>query len=285
MFPIEETLTTARLDGLAVSGDFACLVVTSRRKRPTRSSHSQRSCSNARRVIRCADNRDRRHGAGLASRLYGLYVLSNDPRYCRGVGLAEFMSEWSTPIGTLGLIGVTVWYAVETQRMAKSARASAESAREAAEHSARSAAVAAAGTTVDFAISPTYQIADRKGRRGHWFPGIRVECLEAAVFVHRVTIESVYAPDPDLEEIEPSLTENEIYPQGEIPRLIGLGNEPMLLHRREYVFLDFPEDDWTEAEVATLTVEIDYSFDGKSPPRFRRVEWIGRAGRDYGPYK
>jgi hypothetical protein len=201
-----------------------------------------------------------------------------------GRGMKEFLTLWSTPIATLGLIAVTVWYAVATHTMARSARESAESAREAAEYASRSAAIAAAGTKVDFAISPTYQLEDRYGREGHFFPGVRIECLGAAVYVHRVRVESVFAPDPALADIEPSLTEVEIYPEDSIPELVGLKDNPILLHRQESVMLDFPDDKWTQSEVATLTVVIDYSFDGRPPMRSRRIEWIGQPGRDFGPY-
>jgi hypothetical protein len=192
------------------------------------------------------------------------------------------LTLWATPIATLGLIGVTVWYAYQTQRMAGEARKSAESAKDAAEFSARSAAIAAAGMKVDFAISPTYQLDDRSRREGPWFAGVRFECMGAAVYVHRVIVESVFAPDPDLEEIEPSLTEIEIYPENAIPDLVGLGDEPMLLHKHEWVILDFPDDEWTESEVATLTAVIEYSFDGRLPVRSRRIEWIGQPGKDFG---
>lgn len=168
--------------------------------------------------------------------------------------------------------------------MARTARESAQSAREAAEYSARSAAIAAAATEVDFAISPVYVVVGRSGRKGHWFAGVRIECLGAAVYVHRVVVEDVFAPDPALSDIEPSIAEIEIYPERDIPELVGIGEKPTLLHKREYVFLDFPEDKWTESEVATLTVVIDYSFDGKPPVRSRQIEWVGRVGRDFGPY-
>lgn len=194
------------------------------------------------------------------------------------------MTEWVSLAATLGLIGVTVWYAVQTQRMAKSAQVSALSAERAAGHSARSAAIAAAGTEVDFWISPTYAIEAPTGAQGHWFTGVRIECRKAAVYLHAVHVESVWAPDPDLFDIEPSLTEVEIYREGEIPPLLGLPLTPVLLHKGEFEFLDFPLESWTESDVAALTVVVDYSFDASEPTRSRRLEWIGQPGRDYGPY-
>lgn len=170
-----------------------------------------------------------------------------------------------------------------TQRMARAARDSVESSRQAAEYSARSAAIAAAGTKVDFVISPTYSLDGPKEIDGDWFNGVRIECVSAAVYVHKVRIDEVWAPDPYLAELEPSLTTIEVFANNEIPPLLGI-DAPMLMHQEEFAFLEFQKDLWPETEVATLTLLIDYSFDGKQPLRSRRIEWVGEAGRDFGPY-
>lgn len=187
-------------------------------------------------------------------------------------------------ISTLALVGVTIWYAFQTQRMAKSARDSAESAKLAAESSARAAAVAASASKVDFHISPTYSVFDSEGRTGSWFAGVRVECSESAVFIHEVRIIFAWAPDPELFDIEPSLTQIAVFPEDRIPRLQGI-DEPTLFHAGESRILDFDAVDWLEAEVAVLNVDVLYSFDGASAPRTRQLEWIGQPGRDYGPYR
>lgn len=168
--------------------------------------------------------------------------------------------------------------------MARAARDSVESSRQAAEYSARSAAIAAAGTKVDFAISPLFSLTGPSGYEGDWFSGVRIECVGAAVYVHQVRIGEVWAPDPELVEIEPSLTTVEVFAENAIPKLVGI-DAPMLMHQEEFALLEFPYDKWAESEVATLTLIIDYSFDGKQPLRSRRIEWIGQSGRDFGPYE
>lgn len=183
----------------------------------------------------------------------------------------EFANEWATTIATLGLIGVTVWYAFQTQGLAKSARDSAESSRQAAEYSARSAAVAAAGTIVDFYVGPTFAISSE--HEDFPFQGVRMECSGAAVYVHHVLVEDAWALDPECTNDASSYGSVEIFREGEIPELSGLEERPTLMHTDEFAFLEFPPEKWLKVDVAALTVAIDYSFDGKQPLRCRRIEW------------
>jgi hypothetical protein len=196
--------------------------------------------------------------------------------------VTNFVAEWASTISTLGLIGVTVWYAIQTQSMAKLARESAESSREAAEHSARSAAVAAAGTTVDFHLSPTY--AFELETEGLSLNGVRIECSGAAVYVHGVEIEEVWALDPEEDNTPPSFTTTDVFREGEIPALVGL-DAPTLMHKDEFIFLTIPREKWTEVNLASLFLTIDYSFDGKQPLRRRSIEWeksrLGTEARSF----
>lgn len=193
------------------------------------------------------------------------------------------MTEWITLSATLGLIGVTAWYSIQTQRMAKSSQEAARSAERAAESSARSAAIAAAGTKVAFYISPTYAIAKPSGEEGTWFNGIMIECTKAAVFLHNVRIESAWAPDPDFPISESEQNEIAIYPDDSTPALVGPDAPPTLMHKGEAEFFELPVDSWAECLVASMRVVADYSFDGREPLRSRTIEWVGQPGRDYGP--
>lgn len=183
----------------------------------------------------------------------------------------EFVTAWASTISAVVLVGVTVWYAFQTQSMAKSARRSAESALEAAQHSSRAAAIAAAGTTVDFSVTPTYAV-DGRGDGFH-FKGVRVECSGAAVYVHRVEADEVWALDPEAYNTPTSYTAVEVFADGKAPALIGLEQTSTLMHGGEFVFLEFPRDKWSESDLAALTVHVEYSFDGMQPVRRRSVEW------------
>ena len=178
---------------------------------------------------------------------------------------------WSSTISTVALVGVTVWYAFQTQRMARSARDAAESSRVAAEHSARSAAVAAAAIKVNFHLSPVF--ASDLEIDGMPFKGVRLECSGAAVYVHRVEIEDAWALDPNSENEPSSFTTTEIFHEDNVPELLCLDHAPILMHHDESIFLEFPRDRWVEANVATLSVTIDYSFDARPPLRRRFVEY------------
>ncbi|TFC87448.1 hypothetical protein [Cryobacterium sp. TMT4-31] len=192
--------------------------------------------------------------------------------------LLNFVTELAPTVTTLGLIGVTVWYAVQTQKMARSARDAAESSRQAAEYSARSAAIAAAGVRVDFHIGPVYAIGfDFDGLP---FKGVRIECSEASVYVHDVVVGEAWALDPAEANGPTSYTTIEIFAEGKIPPVIGLESSPVLMHRHESTFLEFDSQHWTECEPANLTVDIDYSFDGLEPLRRRTIEWQ-RSDEDF----
>lgn len=124
-----------------------------------------------------------------------------------------FLNQWVSTFATLGLIGVTVWYAVQTQAMAKSARDSAKSSRQAAEYSARSAAIAAAAVHVEFFVSPTY--AFELNLDGHPLNGVRIQCGGAAVYVHRVVLEDAFALDPSTTNVPSEYSSVEIFREGE----------------------------------------------------------------------
>ena len=189
------------------------------------------------------------------------------------------LGEIVTLLSTLGLIGVTIWYAFQTQRMARTAKNSADSARDAAIDAARSVAILAAGMKVGFDIGPVYSFT---GDGPSEFVGIRVVCLGSTIYLHDVVIDEVWAPDPDLADIEPTLTEVEIFPPGQIPRLLGVGDPPKLLHDGEAMFFDFPIDRRLDASVAVLCTTAFYSFDGKSPVRSRHLEWADSSAEDDG---
>lgn len=155
--------------------------------------------------------------------------------------------------------------------MARSARDAAESSREAAQYSARSAAVAAAGTNVNFQLSPVFAFAlDIDGMP---FKGVRLECSGAAVYVHRVSIEDAWALDPEADNEPSSFTTIEIFREDDVPELLALETVPTLVHQEESIFLEFPRDRWVETNVATLSVAIDYSFDAQPPLRRRYVNY------------
>ncbi|MBG6054907.1 zona occludens toxin (predicted ATPase) [Salinibacterium sp. CAN_S4] len=185
--------------------------------------------------------------------------------------LTQFVDTWAASILTLVLISVTIWYAVQTQKMARAARESADSSREAAQYSARSAAIAAAGTAVDFALSPTF--AFDLEVEGMPFKGVRVECEGAAVYLHGIVLEEARALNPDTKNSATSFEDSQLFGGERTPSLNGLGDTPTLMHKEEFVFLEFPREDWQECEVASLAIAIDYSFDGQPPLRSRRVEF------------
>ena len=185
--------------------------------------------------------------------------------------VTEFVTAWASTISTVGLVGVTVWYAFQTQRMARFARESAESSREAAQQSARSASIAAAGTTVNFYVSPLF--AASLELDGSPFKGVFLQCSGAAVYVHGVEIEEAWALDPEADNSPSSLVRLEIFSNGDIPALSGLEDTPTLMHQDESIFLEFPRDKWLESDVAALSVMINYSFDARPPLRRRYVEW------------
>lgn len=183
----------------------------------------------------------------------------------------NLVNEWASTFATLGLIGVTVWYAIQTQAMARSARDSAESSRQAADYSARSAAIAAAGVQVEFNVSPVYSFDSEV--EGIPFKGVRIECAGAAVYVHRVVMDEVFSLDPTTENVPSEYTTVETFGEDELPALTGLDEGSVLMHRNEFVFLEFSRSLWKYVEVADLTVAIDYSFDGMPPFRCRKIDW------------
>ena len=181
-----------------------------------------------------------------------------------------FVRDAGPTISAFALIGVTIWYAAQTQSMARSARDSAASSERAAEHAARSAAVSVATAPVDFEVVPVHSFDFTV--KGTPFKGVRLACSGAAVYVHQVTLVEAWAFDPEEPRTPDDYTTIAFVDQPSAP-LTGLGSDPLLLHARESVFLDLPIDDWQEVEVASLVVSVAYSFDGKPPLRHREIEW------------
>jgi hypothetical protein len=202
---------------------------------------------------------------------YGLGVRS----------LSEIVIAWGGLLATLALVGVTIWYAIQTQRTARSARDSARYASEAAKQSARAAAIAAAGTDVDFHLSPTYLLHDDTDMR---FSGVQLVPAGAAVFLHDVVLVEAWSLWADEKPQKDSWGEQETFPDGKLPSLRGLAPIPLLAHRGESLFLVLsPEDQPVEAHITRLEVQIQYSFDGdpNGPLRVRTVKWEGKFGRDF----
>lgn len=189
-------------------------------------------------------------------------------------GFGKFVAEWAGTLTTLALVGVTIWYAVQTQRMARSARDSTRYARDAAESSARAASIAAAGTRVSFDASPTF-IFD-----GAWkshFSGVQLVCKGANMYVHTVAIIDAWATASGSPPID--IEERQIFDDGAIPALAWIGDDrPLLMHRDENVFLELAGELPVVRSVSTLEVRVTYSFDGQRPFRSRTAAWEDLEG-------
>lgn len=190
------------------------------------------------------------------------------------------MESWISALSSLILVGVTAWYAILTNRLAKSARESAASAERAAALAAEALAASIAALDVSFEVFPNFHGFSETSGSGL---GVSVHCTGATVFVHSVHLDMAYRIDkahPDGADY--SLFADDI---ALVPDTGDLNSSPVELparmHKGEMIHLETsPEVTMgIDERVGILEVSISYSLNGQSEPLVRRAEY-NNAGDD-----
>ncbi|MBP5801328.1 hypothetical protein J2D78_04445 [Microbacterium maritypicum] len=182
------------------------------------------------------------------------------------------MESWISALSSLVLVGVTAWYAVLTNRLAKSARDSAASAERTASLTAEALAASIAALDVGFAVFPNAQgVSGSDGAA----QGVSVQCTGATVFVHRVHLDKSYRID----SVRPDGADYSLFAEdiALVPDTGGLNSSPVELpirmHRGEMIHLEAtPEVVMRPDEsVGILEVSIWYSLTQAGEQLVRRV--------------
>lgn len=184
------------------------------------------------------------------------------------------MESWISAISSLVLVGVTAWYAILTNKLAKSARESAASAERTASLTAEALAASIAALDVSFEVFPNlHGVGESDGAA----LGVSVHCTGATVFVHRAHLDMAYRID----KVHPDGADYSLFADDValVPDTGDLNSSPIDLpirmHKGEMIHLEAaPEVVMKPDELAgILEVSIWYSLNGKSEPLVRHVEY------------
>lgn len=184
------------------------------------------------------------------------------------------MDTWVSAISSVILVGVTVWYAYLTRRLAISAKDSAASAERTAEIAAQALAASVAGLDVGFVIYPN----TRSPETGQGSAiGVALHCQGASVFVHGVRLVELW-------RLDHGDSENSFATVVASDRELVLDTEgtfnfegtdlPTRLHRDESVHFDARPQILLEiTEVAQIEVAVSYSLSRNGDVFVRRASY------------
>ncbi|WP_299052140.1 hypothetical protein [uncultured Nocardioides sp.] len=174
--------------------------------------------------------------------------------------------EVITVVATLGLLGVTGWYAHTTKRMADTAADAAKSsdrATESAERSATAAEKSAVAALEAARVAQSQVEVDFDGLLIAWtdpdpkvgtLASVRVRCLGAAVVVQRVHVRRAFLSDGlDYFEDEPAMVHVDLEALGEFTL-------PRRLHRHEFVHLSNAPMREAPRPFVRFILDVHYTF-------------------------
>lgn len=184
------------------------------------------------------------------------------------------MESWISALSSLVLVGVTAWYAILTNRLAKSARESAASAERTAALTAEALAASIAALDVSFEVFPNAHGFSETVGTGL---GVSVQCTGATVFVHRVHLDMAYRID----KVHPDGADYSLFADDValVPDTGDLNSSPVELparmHKGETIHLETAPEVRMKVDehVGILEVSIWYSVNGIGEPLVRRAEY------------
>lgn len=191
---------------------------------------------------------------------------------------------------TVVLVGVTAWYAVLTNKLAKSSRDAADAAREAALASQKAAEVAEAQVPAEFSVRPYVQGINNAPTL---LAGVDLRCDGAIVFVHGCVLNeyTLVEPPSTYSTVHSALTDRSLPVAlkvsvqawtdrlGQRPDRINVPELPHRLHGGEEIFFEVPADvEIRNGDFRTLDVTVYYSITGKGAGYPRAVH--GSVRRD-----
>lgn len=186
------------------------------------------------------------------------------------------MDSLISALSSVVLVGVTAWYAILTNRLAKSARDSAASAERTATLTAEALAASVAALDVNFAVHPNAQ--GISGREDALL-GVSVHCTGATVFIHRVHLDMAHRLD-EMSEDGGSYT---LFAD-DIGLAVATGRElnsmpvrlPARIHKNEVIHFETDPPVMMRPEETTgmLEVSIWYTLTGRGEPFARRVDYL-----------
>lgn len=166
---------------------------------------------------------------------------------------------WVQLVATLGLLGVTYWYAKTTRDMADSAKESAQASAKATAAAERSAEAARdAATVAQSQIKPEFS-----GRQMALMPAddfdehvacLRIDSTGDAVVVEKIIIRRAFRESYD-ETGEIAITNAELTPAGKDTKL------PSRLHHGEHLLLTHPSiQNSRDDPFRRFIIDVQYSF-------------------------
>lgn len=206
--------------------------------------------------------------------------------------MRQWVQDWGpvlTLLATLGLLGVTTWYAILTRRVAEASASAASHAQSAAEASRAAAAAAEAAAEVEFTLAPA--LTSTAGRlreflavqtdqgRSHLdqevtlnilapllrFTGVTVRCAGVTVYVHGLRLDGVAYFQDDDRRITAGVSE--------ATELVSGQQLPCRLHKNESMRLTM-SDERPSHNLAKIDATIRYAFDaGAGVPYERKISW------------
>lgn len=194
-----------------------------------------------------------------------VWVLEN-PSLDFWVGLSDWVKVWGNLVATVVVASATVWYAILTHRLAKSAKLSADSAKDAATQAAVSANAAQksadlsrevveltkAGMPVEFDVQLLWLFG------GFPIPVLVLQCRRARVFVHSVRVAIVEVRGADGSAWWAKGDEFDVRPQNSLPFAISAA-VPLSMHLVPRNPATWNHDDLS-ATIDLVNLEVQFSY-------------------------